>query len=235
MKRYLISGASGGLGLVIAEKLLYEGNFLFLIANKNSQKLDPFKTKYPDRVEVIHIDFLSDFDFISFAAKFTELDGLIHCLGIPSSGMSWKINPKEWDKVMQLNLRVPFLLSSAFIPILRKNNFGRIIFFSSVVAQKGLVGTSAYSASKSALIGLTKTMAVELIKNNITVNCISPGYMDAGMISAVDGDYLNDILATIPSNKLGESENIAHTVSFLLSENASYLTGQVINVNGGMI
>jgi 3-oxoacyl-[acyl-carrier protein] reductase len=235
MKRYLVTGASGGLGIQIAEKLLEEGDFLYLIANKNSNKLDSIKENYSKRVEIIPIDFLSEFDFISFAGKFDQLDGIIHCLGIPSAGMSWKISPEEWDKVMQLNLRVPFLLSSAFIPIFRKNNFGRILFFSSVVAQKGIVGTSAYSASKSALIGLTKTMSVELIKNNITVNCISPGYMDAGMINAVDSEYLEQILNLIPSNKLGEAKNIVHTVSFLLSEQANYITGQVINVNGGMV
>ena len=235
MRRFLITGASGGLGITIAEKLLEEGSFLYLIANENVNKLDFFKTKYQDSIEVIKMDFMKEFDFSAFAMRFQKIDGIIHCLGIPSSGMSWKISLEEWDKVMHINLRVPFLLSSALIPQLRKNNFGRILFFSSVVAQKGTVGTSAYSASKSALIGLTKTMSVELIKNNITVNCISPGYMDTGMINAVNGEYLDAILAKIPSNKLGESRNVAHAISFLLSDNANYITGQVININGGMI
>jgi 3-oxoacyl-[acyl-carrier protein] reductase len=102
------------------------------------------------------------------------------------------------------------------------------------VAQKGFIGTSAYASSKSALIGLTRTLAVELINSGITVNCIAPGYMDKGMIEEVTDEYLKEILGLIPSKKLGDSTNIAHTVSYLLNEKANYITGQVINVNGGI-
>ena len=103
------------------------------------------------------------------------------------------------------------------------------------MAQKGIVGTSAYSASKSALLGLTRTMASELASFGVTVNCISPGYMDKGMISEVSDEFKTEILNTIPSKSLGNSANISHTVSYLLDEKADYITGQVINVNGGII
>ncbi|MDC0302128.1 SDR family oxidoreductase, partial [bacterium] len=148
---------------------------------------------------------------------------------------SWKINKEQWDKVFDLNLNTPFRLAQLFIPEMRKNKFGRIVFFSSIVAQKGVVGTSAYSASKSALLGLTRTMASELATSGVTVNCISPGYMDKGMISEVSDQFLSDILESIPAKTLGNSENITHSVSFLLNEKADYITGQVINVNGGMV
>jgi len=234
MKKIVLTGASGGLGLIIAEQLLNEGYFVHLIGNKNIAKLDRLISEFPNSTSVHSIDFNTEFDFLKLAEKIGSIDGIVHALGVSSAGMSWKITPNEWNRVTHLNLTVPFQLTQAFIPSLRSNNFGRIIFFSSIVAQKGFVGTAAYSASKSALIGLTRTMAVELVNNQITVNCIAPGYMDKGMIEDVTDEYLKEILKLIPSQKLGEAANIAHTVSYLLNEKANYITGQVININGGM-
>jgi NAD(P)-dependent dehydrogenase (short-subunit alcohol dehydrogenase family) len=234
MRKIVLTGASGGLGLVIAENLLNEGYFIHLIGNKNTSKLQVLHSKFPTTSKVYSVDFLKTSDFTELVNEIGQIDGLINCLGVSSAGMSWKITSEEWNRVMHLNLTVPFQLTQAFTPQLRANKFGRIIFFSSIVAQKGFVGTSAYSASKSALIGLTRTLSVELINSGITVNCIAPGYMDKGMIEEVTEDYLQDILKLIPSKTLGDSTNIAHTVSFLLNEKSSYITGQVINVNGGM-
>lgn len=234
MRKIVLTGASGGLGLVIAENLLNEGYFVHLIGNKNTSKLELLHSKFPSNSKVYSIDFSQTIDFSELVNEIGQIDGLVHALGVSSAGMSWKITPDEWQRVMHLNLTVPFQLTQAFTPQLRTTKFGRIIFFSSVVAQKGFIGTAAYAASKSALIGLTRTLAVELINSGITVNCIAPGYMDKGMIEEVTDEYLKDILKLIPSNSLGDSVNIAHTVSYLLSEKASYITGQVINVNGGM-
>ncbi|MBU3659766.1 MAG: SDR family oxidoreductase [Flavobacteriales bacterium] len=234
MRKIVLTGASGGLGLVIAENLLSEGYFVHLIGNKNTSKLELLHSKFPSNSKVYSIDFSQAIDFSELVNEIGQIDALVHALGVSSAGMSWKITPEEWQRVMHLNLTVPFLLTQAFTPQLRATKFGRIIFFSSVVAQKGFIGTAAYAASKSALIGLTRTLSVELINSGITVNCIAPGYMDKGMIEEVTDEYLKDILKLIPSNSLGDSVNIAHTVSYLLSEKASYITGQVINVNGGM-
>ena len=234
MRKIVLTGASGGLGLVIAENLLNEGYFIHLIGNKNTSKLQVLHSKFSSTSKVYSVDFSKTSDFTELVNEIGQIDGLINCLGVSSAGMSWKITPEEWNRVMHLNLTVPFQLTQAFTPQLRTNKFGRIIFFSSIVAQKGFIGTSAYSASKSALIGLTRTLSVELINNGITVNCIAPGYMDKGMIDEVTDEYLKEILGLIPSKKLGDSTNIAHTVSYLLNEKASYITGQVLNVNGGM-
>lgn len=234
MRKIVLTGASGGLGLVIAENLLNEGYFIHLIGNKNTSKLQALHSKFPSTSKVYTIDFLQKSNFSELVNEIGEIDSLVHALGGSSAGMSWKITTKEWNRVMQLNLTIPFQLTQAFILQLRANKFGRIIFFSSIVAQKGFVGTSAYSASKSALIGLTRTLAVELINSGITVNCIAPGYMDRGMIDEVSDIYLKEILTVIPSKKLGDAINIAHTVSYLLNDKANYITGQVINVNGGM-
>lgn len=234
MRKIVLTGASGGLGLVIAENLLIAGYFVHLIGNRNVAKLEDLHLKFQSFSKVYKVDFSKTNDYSELVDEIGQIDGLIHALGVASSGMSWKIKHEEWNRVMHLNLTVPFQLTQAFTTQLRANRFGRIIFFSSIVAQKGFIGTSTYSASKSALIGLTRTLAVELINSGITVNCIAPGYMDKGMIEEVTDEYLQDILNLVPSKSLGDSANIAHAVAYLLHEKASYITGQVININGGM-
>jgi len=234
MRRVLVSGASGGLGREIAESLLSDGFYVVMLCNKNKSKLDSLISKFSNQTKVVEVDFLNDVDYDTLKEEIGSVDSVINCVGISSSQISWKINKEQWDKVFDLNLNTPFRLAQLFIPEMRKNKFGRIVFFSSIVAQKGVVGTSAYSASKSALLGLTRTMASELATSGVTVNCISPGYMDKGMISEVSDQFLSDILESIPAKTLGSSENITHSVSFLLNEKADYITGQVINVNGGM-
>ena len=235
MRRVLVSGASGGLGIEIAEGLLNDGFYVVMLCNKNKSRLDPLLDRFPNQSRAIEVNFLYDVNYNTLKQEVGEVDSVINCLGISSSQISWKIEKSQWEKVFDLNLNVPFRLAQLFIPEMRKNNFGRILFFSSIVAQKGVVGTSAYSASKSALLGLTKTMSSELAPSGITVNCISPGYMDKGMISEVSDDFISTILDTVPSKTLGKSQNIVHAVSFLLDEKADYLTGQSININGGVI
>lgn len=234
MKKVILSGASGGLGIEIATALLNEGYFVYLLCNKNKAKLNELLIQFPNATQVYELDFAQNPDFSALANSIGKVDAIVHALGVSSAGMSWKIPSEEWNRVMNLNLTVPFQLSQAFIPQMRQQNFGRIIFFSSIVAQKGFAGTAAYAASKSALIGLSRTMSVELANAGITVNCIAPGYMNKGMIEEVSDDFLSSILELIPSKKLGDASNIAHTVSFLLNEKASYITGQIINVNGGI-
>ncbi len=235
MRRVLVSGASGGLGIEIAESLLNDGFYVVMLCNKNKSRLDSLLKRFPDQSRGIEVNFLDDVNYDTLKQEVGEVDSIINCLGISSSQISWKIEKSQWDKVFDLNLNVPFRLAQLFIPEMRKKKFGRILFFSSIVAQKGVVGTSAYSASKSALLGLTKTMSSELAPSGITVNCISPGYMDKGMISEVSDDFISTILDTVPSKSLGKSQNIVHAVSFLLDEKADYLTGQSININGGVI
>jgi 3-oxoacyl-[acyl-carrier protein] reductase len=234
MRRVLVSGASGGLGREIAESLLSDGFYVVMLCNQNKSKLEPLLNRYSNQSKAIEVNFLEDVNFDSLKEEVGEIDSLINCVGTSSSQISWKIDKEQWNEVLDLNLNVPFRLAQLFIPGMRKNKFGRILFFSSIVAQKGVVGTAAYSASKSALLGLTRTMASELASSGVTVNCISPGYMDKGMISEVSDDLISNILQSVPSKSLGKSDNIVHAVSFLLDEKADYLTGQSININGGI-
>ncbi len=234
MRRILITGASGGLGMLIAENLIIEGHYVILVANKNREGINKLHERYPEQSTLIFIDFLKSLDLDEFVSQVGTIDSIVHALGISSSNLSWKTESTEWEKVIKLNLTIPFQISRAFIPMFRENQFGRIIFFSSVVGQIGVFGTSAYAASKSGLIGLTKSLAVELIQKNITVNCIAPGYMDKGMINEIEDPLLDQIKQKIPNHQLGDSMNIVHSVLFLLSEKSNYITGQVINVNGGI-
>jgi NAD(P)-dependent dehydrogenase (short-subunit alcohol dehydrogenase family) len=166
------------------------------------------------------------------AAEHCEV--VLHCAGIPSAGISWKISAEEFRKVNAINYEAPFFLSQRLIPAMRKRGWGRIVFFSSIVAQTGIPGTAAYSASKSALFGLTRTMASELASCGITVNCIAPGYMDEGMIREIPDDMRAQIIAKTPIAKLGDTAGIVKMVEMLLSDEANSITGQVLSVNGGL-
>ncbi|MCX6191934.1 MAG: SDR family NAD(P)-dependent oxidoreductase [Flavobacteriia bacterium] len=234
-RRILLTGASGGLGLIIAELLLQEGHFVYLHCHSHPNALQPLCKKYPSHTKMIAADLLVDEDLNVLFQSTEDVNVLIHAAGIASAGMSWKVPKEEFEKVNHINYFAPFYLSQFFIPTMRKNSWGRIIFFSSVVAQKGIPGTSAYAASKSALIGLSRTMASELGAAGITVNTIAPGYMDTGMIREISEEMRTELLKSIPSRELGNSKNIAELVSFILKDNANYINGQTISVNGGMV
>ncbi|MEY4860473.1 MAG: hypothetical protein RL059_172, partial [Bacteroidota bacterium] len=169
-------------------------------------------------------------------ALFEETEGvnvLIHAAGVASAGMSWKVSKDEFRRVNGINYEAPFFVSQLMIPELRKQKWGRIIFFSSVVAQTGIAGTSVYSASKSALFGLTRTLAVELAPSGITVNCIAPGYMDEGMIREIPTEMRNEIINKTPIGSLADSKGILRMLDMLISEDSSAVTGQVFSINGG--
>ena len=219
-RRILLTGASGGLGLIIAELLLQEGHFVYLHCHSHPNALQPLCKKYPSHTKMIAADLLVDEDLNILFQSTEDVNVLIHAAG---------------EKVNHINYFAPFYLSQFFIPTMRKKSWGRIIFFSSVVAQKGIPGTSAYAASKSALIGLSRTMASELGAAGITVNTIAPGYMDTGMIREIPEEMRTELLKSIPSRELGNSKNIAELVSFILKDNANYINGQTISVNGGMV
>jgi len=148
--------------------------------------------------------------------------------------MSWKTDYDAWKETLAINLDAPFLLSKAIIPSMRSNKFGKIINISSVVAQTGAIGTAAYAASKAGLIGLTKTMSKELALNNISVNALALGYFKVGMIDDVPQEMQQAIIETIPKKELGNPSAVCKTIEWLISDEAEYVTGQIINLNGGM-
>ncbi len=233
-KTVLITGASGGIGLRIAKALISNGCSLVLHGNKHMDALEVLKAKYPVKICTISAD-ISKAEGIKLLVQASSVCNVVlHCAGIPSAGISWKVSAEEFRKVNAVNYEAPFFISQGLIPTMRSNYWGRIIFFSSIVAQTGIPGTAAYSASKSALFGLTRTLASELAANNITVNCIAPGYMDEGMIREIPEAMRAEIMAKTPIAKLSDTDGIVKMVELLLSDEANSITGQVFSVNGGL-
>jgi len=231
-KTILLIGSSGGLGSVISSWFAARDYKLALHYFKHEPKVVPANAKIykaditaEDQVKKMIDQVISDFG---------KVDVVINNAGVSKSEMSWKISSENWSDTLAVNLNGPFFVSKYILPHMRSNNFGRIIFMSSVVAQQGFIGTAAYAASKAGLIGLTKTLAKEAASKNITVNAIAPGYFSAGMINDVSPELQEQLKKQIPVGALGKPEEIAALIEYLISENASYLTGQTVGLNGGL-
>jgi NAD(P)-dependent dehydrogenase (short-subunit alcohol dehydrogenase family) len=232
-KVIVITGASGGMGKALTKWFLKEEYNLVLHHHASELEIENTENCF-----VVSGDLKSEAaikDLVEQAlSKFGRIDVLINNAGISRSAMSWKTELEAWKETMAINLDAPFLLSKEVIPGMRQRNFGKIINITSVVAQAGAIGTAAYAASKAGLIGLTKTLSKELASNNITVNALALGYFNTGMIEDVPTAMQEAIIATIPMKRLGDTDTVCKTIEWLIAEESAYITGQVINLNGGM-
>lgn len=165
--------------------------------------------------------------------RFGRIDVLVNNAGISRDGISWKLAEEQWSEVLDVNLNGAFLCTRAVLPAMRAQQWGRIVSISSVVGQAGMPGTASYAASKAGLIGMTKTIAREVARKGITVNCLSLGYFSVGLIMTLSAEVREAVVAQIPMGRLGEPGEVAHAVRFLCDERAAYITGQVLNINGG--
>jgi acetoacetyl-CoA reductase len=166
-------------------------------------------------------------------AKLGPIDTLVNNAGITRDAVLHRMTAEQWNEVIYVNLASIFNMCRHVIEGMRERNFGRIVNISSINGQKGQVGQTNYSASKAGAIGFTKALAQENAKKNITVNCICPGYIDTEMVQAVPPKVLEGIIAQIPIGRLGQGHEIASMVAYLASEEASYITGSVMTINGG--
>ena len=235
-KNILITGATGGIGNALIKKFILLGGNVLGTGSK-SEKLDIIKKQYPE-IKVKKFD-ISDHsrieEFIeNVALELDGLDILINNAGINADNLSLRMKDEEWKKVVDVNLTSTFLLSKYAIKKMLKNKFGRIVNITSVVAHTGNVGQSNYSASKAGLIGMSKSLAIEYAKKNITVNCVSPGFIVSDMTMNIAEKVKLYLTSRIPMGKLGTGEDVSNCVVFLSSELASYITGETIHVNGGM-
>ena len=232
MKTILICGSSGGLGNEITT---YFGNKEYQLALHYFDHPPEF---IPENANIYQADLRSESDIKQMIDKINidlgGVDIVIHNAGISISEISWKVSKQNWDDTLAINLSGPFWVTKYVLPHMRENNFGRILFMSSIVAQTGSIGASAYGASKAGLIGLTKTLSKELANKKITVNSIALGYFNTGMINDVPEEMQNKLIADIPLNKLGDPKQLAELMNYLISDKASYLTGQTLNLNGGL-
>ena len=235
-KKILITGASGGIGKELVKKFVsLEGNVLG--SGTKTEKLDKIKKQYPNiKIKKFDISEHSRIEeFIDDASlELGGLDILINNAGTNVDNLSLRMKDEEWKKVIDINLTSTFLLSKYAIRKMLKSKFGRIVNITSVVGHTGNLGQSNYSASKAGIIGMSKSLAIEYAKKNITVNCVSPGFIISDMTMNIAEKVKLYLTSKIPMGKLGTGEDVSNCVAFLSSEQASYITGETIHVNGGM-
>ncbi len=235
-KNILITGASGGIGNELVKKfVLLGGNVLG--SGTKTEKLDLLKKKYPN-IKVKKFDIAEHSRIEEFidnvSLELGGLDILINNAGINMDNLSLRMKDDEWKKVIDINLTSTFFLSKHAIKKMLKNKFGRIVNITSVVGHTGNLGQANYSASKAGIIGMSKSLAIEYAKKNITVNCVAPGFIVSDMTINIAEKVKMYLTSRIPMGKLGTGEDVSNCVAFLSSEQASYKTGETIHVNGGM-
>jgi len=235
-KNVLITGATGGIGNELVKKFITLGANVLATGTK-SEKLDTIKKKYPDiRIKKFDISEHPRIEeFIdNVVLELGGLDVLVNNAGINMDNLSIRMKDEEWIKVINVNLSSTFLLSKHSIRKMLKSKFGRIVNITSVVGHTGNLGQSNYAASKAGIIGMSKSLAAEYAKKNITVNCVSPGFIVSDMTMGIADKVKLYLTSRIPMGKFGTGEDVSNCVAFLSSEQASYVTGETIHVNGGM-
>ncbi len=235
-KKILITGATGGIGGELVKKFISLGGSVFGTGTK-SEKLDTLKKNNPD-VKVQKFNLSEHHEIENFITKVISdlggLDILINNAGVNVDNLSLRMKNDEWKKVIDVNLTSTFLLSKYSIKHMLKNKFGRVVNITSIVGHTGNLGQSNYSASKSGIIGMSKSLAIEYAKKNITINCVSPGFIVSDMTEAISEKVKTNLISRIPMAKLGTGDDVSNCVAFLSSDLASYVTGETIHVNGGM-
>ena len=236
-KTALITGASGGIGKSIAYKLKLSGARIILSGTRK-EVLDDLATDLGGDVEVIIADLNDKESIISMAKKAEEYSGqidiLINNAGITSDGLLMRMKDEDWDRVINVNLTASMRLTRSLLRGMIKRRYGRIIFISSIVGYTGNAGQSNYAASKSGLIGLTKSIAAEVAARGITCNLIAPGFISTPMTDKLTEEQKNNIIKNIPVDRLGQPEDISSACIYLASDQSSFVTGTTLHINGGM-
>ena len=237
----IITGASRGIGKIIAELFAKSGAHVVCVARseKAIETLSESINNSGGSASFLACDISDEKSFNSLISHtvqgYEKLDILINNAGITKDSLIMRMNSKDWDKVLDINLKGTFHgIKSAIRPMM-KNKFGRIINITSIVGLTGNAGQANYAASKAGVIGLTKSVAKEIASRGITVNCIAPGWIKTDMTDELNQNIKEEFLNRIPMNRIGTPEDIAYTALFLASDEASYITGQTITVDGGRI
>ena len=235
-KKIIITGATGGIGNELVKKFVsLKGEVL--ATGTNQEKLEKLKKDFPS-IETIKFDISKHSEIESFieqaSSKLNGLDILVNNAGITLDNLSLRMKSDEWQKVIEINLTSTFFVSKYALKKMLKNKFGRIVNISSIVGHTGNIGQANYTASKAGMIAMSKSLAIEYARKNITINCVSPGFIQTNMTDQINDEIKKSLMSRIPMNKLGNGEDVSNTVAFLASDAASYITGETIHVNGGM-
>ena len=236
-KKVIITGATGGIGNSIIKSFV-QHEAKVLATGTNEEKLKSLKNTNNDIITK-KFDISNHNDIEKFIEDTTNLldgnpDILVNNAGITRDNLSLRMSNEEWNEVLNLNLTSTFLLCKFCLKKMIKNKYGKIVNITSVVGHTGNVGQANYAASKSGIIGFSKSLALEYAKKNININCVSPGFIQTQMTDKIDPKYKELIISKIPSNRLGSTDDVANVVIFLCSDLANYITGETIHVNGGM-
>mgnify|MGYP001460866497 CR=1 FL=1 len=236
-KNIIVTGASGGIGSSIIEKLNNNGANI-LASGTKIEKLEELKKNF-DKIKILKFDISQNEkieEFIENATK--QLGGSLDCIvnnaGITQDNLAIRMSLDEWQKVIDINLTSTFLMSKTSIKKMLKNKSGKIVNITSVVGHTGNLGQANYTASKAGIIAMSKSLSIEYAKKNININCISPGFIKTAMTEKIDDKFKEIIVSKIPSGRLGEPEDIANAVLFLVSNQSNYINGETLHVNGGM-
>lgn len=237
-RRALVTGASGGIGGAIARALRERGATVS-VSGTRREALDGLARELGDRVHAIPCD-LSDPAAVEALVGAAEelmgaVDVVVNNAGIARDGIAARMKDEDWQRVIDVNLTAAFRISRAALRGMMRRRWGRIVNVASVVGVSGNAGQANYAASKAGLIGLTKSLAQEVASRSITVNCIAPGFIETAMTESLGGDRRDRLAAAIPAGRFGAPSDVASAAVFLASEEASYVTGHTLHVNGGMV
>ncbi|MFP3024033.1 MAG: 3-oxoacyl-[acyl-carrier-protein] reductase [Wolbachia sp.] len=236
-KKFLITGASGGIGQAIVE-IMHKARATLCISSTKKEILEEVAKKYEKNIHVLPCNLSNPEEVNQLINKASELmkgfDGLICNAGITQDSLLLRMTDEAWEKVIDINLNSTFKLNREACRKLIKNNWGRIINISSIVGLTGNAGQVNYAASKAGIIAMSKSIAKEVASRGVTVNCIAPGFIDTKMTEVLNEKQKEKILDNIPMKRMGTGKEIAAGVLFLASDEARYITGHVLNINGGL-
>ncbi|MEM8540634.1 MAG: 3-oxoacyl-[acyl-carrier-protein] reductase [Pseudomonadota bacterium] len=236
-RKALVTGASGGIGESVARMLHAQGATVGLHGTRE-EKLNALAQELGERTHVFPAN-LSDIDAVAALGEKAEetlegVDILVNNAGITRDGLFVRMSDQDWDDVINVNLSSVFRLTRALTHPMMRRRFGRIINITSIVGVTGNPGQANYCASKAGMIGFSKSLAQEIASRNVTVNCVAPGFIASAMTEKLNDKQKDTILGAIPMKRMGTGDEVASSVAFLASDEAAYMTGQTLHVNGGM-
>ncbi len=237
-KKLFLTGASGGIGTSICEKFL-NNNFSLVLTSSSAEKIKKLKDKYGDNHYYYQVDLSNSLDLQDCLNKISkdhkDISVIINNAGKTHDNLIFRMKDEQWSEVIQTNLNSNYQIIKFLLPNMLSKKYGKIIGISSIVGSTGNPGQSNYVASKSGLVGLYKSIAIEVARRNINVNVISPGFISTSMTDKLNEDQKNNYLSKIPMMKFGKPKDVANLAYFLSSEDSSYITGQNFHINGGML
>ena len=236
-KNIIVTGASGGIGNAIIKKLSEAGANI-LASGTRIEKLEELKKNF-EKIKILKFDISESDKIEEFVENATNelggsLDVIVNNAGITQDNLAIRMSLDEWQKVININLTSTFFMSKFAVKKMLKNKSGKIVNITSVVGHTGNLGQANYTASKAGIVAMSKSLAIEYAKKNININCISPGFIQTAMTDKIDEKFKEVIISKIPSARLGEPNDIANAVLFLISKESSYINGETLHVNGGM-